>query len=196
MAYAVTVPSIIELEDIIDDLSPFDSCMNQHGNIVQEEQVSSHLADNIASLPPTSYPDLSTIGLVTPSQSYIDTLRLIHHHPAVDYQSGSGLAVRRIHRYRDQYQISSYGPGVFSNYDAILWGSVNSDPTKSDNLNLFHPFDRVVTRMKIRGANTDIYTDHRTDAIEGLSLICKGVNEARSTIVPKLIDAKSAEITS
>ena len=194
--YAEEVPPSLTLGHLLGDKSLIQDCMNQHGSIGEEHEILELLGSEVTSLPPTSYPSQSTEALLVESQSYIDTLRMIHHHPALDYQSSSGLSVRRVHRYRDQYQISSYGPGVFSNFDVYLWGSVSNDPAKSDHLNLFHPFDRVVTRLRIQKNEGDVYTDYRTDAIEGLRLYAEGPDEARTTIVKKLVDAKSAEITS
>lgn len=87
--------------------------------------------------------------------------------------SGAGklpaLRIMRYHRYRNLYQPSSFGPGVFLNYDVTLSlhkapvGSaiLVNDPAASSSMVLFDDYS---------GSSNGIYEDAAGSAVEGLRL--------------------------
>jgi hypothetical protein len=56
----------------------------------------------------------------TRNSSVIDNYSLSYIHDASDYASQGGLRIQRRHRFRSMTEPSSFGPGVFSNYDIRL----------------------------------------------------------------------------
>lgn len=133
------------------------------------------------------------------SASLIDTVSLNHHHFAEDYKVGRGSAscsscgsgvgsgaelfnlyLERRHRYRDMTTYSSYGPGVFSNYDTKLRLYEYDGGTVAE---LFEPHDIAPRRF--------------VDGIEGDTLDGELINKANNGFNElKLYDATDTPVTS
>ena len=123
----------------------------------------------------------------TSGLSYIDDLALNYHHTAHDYRQASApggcsscggggaaggtqlprLEITRHHRYRDQTWQSSFGPGVYSNYDAKLavypLGAIGSGQYEID---MFDPQAEWPVRMFNSSGTTSSYVDTQGMAIE------------------------------
>lgn len=128
-------------------------------------------------------------GPTSKAQSMVDNNRRQHIHDAIDFtanndasllgcqacggssgDSAAGLAefqLARFHRYLDVDQRSSFGPGVFSNYDSSLQLSAASGTITR--IEWFDPLERVPFRFTAGGV-AGTFTDPHRQAVQGVFL--------------------------
>ena len=87
-------------------------------------------------------------AMTSTGNSIIDSQTLNYIHYAWDWPASNGLRIERIHRYRDMDRQSSFGPGVFSNFDAQLrLFDVGSSGNPLPVVEVFDPLANSTRRM-------------------------------------------------
>jgi len=94
--------------------------------------------------------------------STVHQLRLTHVHDAVDHP-GAKVPVIRLHNYRQIHQHSSFGPGVFSQYDCTL----RLEGGSKHSTRVWNPVDAAEYIVRDKDAQ-GVGKATRTQAIEGL----------------------------
>ena len=178
------VPDLGEILDAIAE-NPISNCMNvQLRSVVNPE-------DPDQGIHPEGWgPAQQGIGEIAPAGSFVATARGNYHHIALDYDNG--VQLKRIHRYRENYYPSSFGPGVYSNFDIQLNGN---------GTNTFQLFDpQVVMALQMRDTDQDgVYQDTRTRAVKSMVLYAETsqqlIDGAPATITVDQKIAQSAVVT-
>jgi hypothetical protein len=192
--WAVTAAEL-SLPDALDDVAqiPVMNCMNVQIPAFHHEDTFNPINGDSGSWGSgdSRNDDYTTgIGEIVTLGSYVTTQRGNYHHLAADLSGADGLpSLVRIHRYREDYYPSSFGPGVYSQADVQL----NADGRLM--IRMFDPLGAM--EMIFRDTDSDgVYQDTRTRSLKSLTLYAESsadlLNGVAGTVVSAQTDAASA----